>query len=346
MKVALVCPYGLDHHGGVQDQVMRLRRWLADAGHEPWIVAPGTDGPAGTRYVGGSTRVRANRSRVPVALDPRAIRRTAGAVSDADVVHIHEPFMPLVSISALLATTPPKVGTFHADPSTAVRRFYGIGGRLFAAWSRRLSVATAVSSLAQSAVADLAETRIVPNGIDVASYAGNGARHPGRVVFLGRDDPRKGLDVLLAAWPGVAAEVPDAELVVVGADRASGPERTTFTGRVGEEDKRRHLRSAAVYCAPNTGGESFGIVVAEGMAAGCAVVASAIPAFVAVADGAAELVPPDDPPALAQALTALLSQPARIAALAAQASARAADFDRGPVLAGYLAAYEDAANRG
>ena len=160
---------------------------------------------------------------------------------------------------------------------------------------------------------------------------------------MGRDDARKGLDVLLAAWPAIAARVPGASLEVIGSSRpGTAPPGVTFRGRVGEEAKRQVMGSAEVLVAPNTAGESFGIVLVEGMASRCALVASALPGFVHVGGDAARWVAPGDAAALADAVTGLLADPDTRDALVKAGSERVARFDRGPVLAGYMAAYLDA----
>jgi len=342
MKIAVVCPYAFDAPGGVQDQVARLVRWLVDAGHDAWAVAPGEGGPAGTRSIGSFRTLPVNRSRAPVSVDPRAIRRVGEAVADADVVHIHEPFVPMVSVGALIASTPPRVGTFHADPSDAVRTAYRVAAPLLDLAARRLRVVTAVSLVAASAVDRLPGIRVIPNGLDLEEYGPGAPRDPHRVMFLGRDDPRKGLDVLLQAWPLVRSAVPDAHLDVVGAVRSGGPAGVEFHGRLDGDEKRARLGAASVLAAPNLGGESFGIVVAEGLASGCAVVASDIPAFRGVAGDAAEFVPPGDPVALASAIAAVLGDEARRGSLEGEGLRRAALFGRDVVLAAYLAAYHDA----
>ena len=342
MKVALVCPYDLAAAGGVQGQVVSLVGWLQEAGHEAWAVAPGSGGPPGTRHVGPVVTVPANRSRAPITLHPGAVARVRAAVAGADVVHLHEPLVPLVGPAALRAGGAPLVGTFHADPGAVVRRFYRGAAPLLRRLVRRLAVATAVSPVAAEGVRAFATVRLVPNGLDTARYRVAAARASRRVVFLGRDDPRKGLDALLQAWPVVAAAVPGAELRVLGAKRPSGPEGVVFLGRVDEADKLRELGEAAVLCAPNLGGESFGLVVAEGLAAGCAVVASDLPAFRHVAGEAARLVPPGDAAELSRALIEVLSDEGEVARLAGMGRHQASRFDRVAVLEGYLAAYRDA----
>jgi phosphatidylinositol alpha-mannosyltransferase len=342
MKVAVVCPYAFDAPGGVQDQVTRIVRWLNDAGHEAWAVAPGTGGPAGTRSIGSFRTLPVNRSRALVSIDPRAVRRVGEAVDDADVVHIHEPFVPMVSLGALIAATPPKVGTFHADPSKTVRMAYRAVGPLLDLAAKRLRVVTAVSAVAASAIDRLPGIRIIPNGIDTDDYSPTGASDAGRVVIVGRDDPRKGLDLLLQAWPLIRRVAPDAVLRVIGTERTRGPEGVEFLGRLSGEEKISELRAASVLVAPNLGGESFGLVVLEGLAAGCAVVASDIPAFRAVAGDAAEYTPVGEPPALADKVGRLLSDESARAALAVRAIERARLFGPEVVRTAYVAAYRQA----
>ena len=305
-------------------------------------MAPGTGGPSGTRHVGPVVAIPMNRSRAPITLHPAAVARVKEAVAGADVVHVHEPLVPMAGPAALFAPGVPRVGTFHADPGPVVRRLYRGAGPLLRRLMRRLAVATAVSPVAAEAVRPFAAVRVVPNGLDTARYRPRGEKAPRRVVFLGRDDPRKGLDALLQAWPVVAAAVPGAELRVLGATRPSGPEGVAFLGRVDEERKLLELGEAAVLCAPNLGGESFGLVVAEGMAAGCAVVASDLPAFRQVAGASARLAPPGDVAALARTLTEVLSDGGETARLAGMGLREVARFDRSAVLEAYLSAYRDA----
>lgn len=339
MRVAIVCPYDLDVPGGVQQQCLELARRLTEAGDEPVVVGPGTH--PGTVGAGRALSLPANRSRVPLTLDPRARRRVHSATEEADVVHVHEPFIPLVGWAAL-SRRRPLVLTFHADPAPWTRRLYrlagGLLGRLVAG-----RLLTAVSQVAASALpAAWGEPEVIPNGIDLASYRLDTERRPQQVAFLGRDEPRKGLDVLLGAWPLVRARFPHAELVVMGTERATSLPGVSFRGRVDDGEKRRMLASSSVFAAPNLSGESFGIVVAEAMAAGCAIVASDLPAFRPVLDGCGDLVPPGDPQALAQALIRLLNDPVASRAIGEQARAAAGRFDWGVVVSRYRSAYESA----
>lgn len=340
MRIALVCPYDLGRFGGVQDQVLALSRWLQAAGHDAWVVAPGPE-REGVVSLGGSVVINANGSSTPISLTPRVVGRVVDAVRDADVVHIHEPLMPLVSLAATLRVRTPSVGTFHADANRWVRsgyrKLFGVaGGRV-----GRLDVVTAVSPVAAGALAHSVVHHIVPNGLDLADYQA-GTKLGGRVAFLGRDDPRKALDAFVIAARTVSAAHPDSSFVVAGTEVEARRGVVEFVGRPDDESKRRLLAQSEVFVAPHRGGESFGMVVAEAMAAGCAVVASALPAFAHVLGDAGILVPPGDPGAIAEAVGRLLADDDLRSGLQGAARARVKRFDRSVVVGAYLRAYEEA----
>lgn len=340
MRVAVVCPYDLDVPGGVQDQTIRLVGWLGRAGIEASLIGPGREGPGGEVLPGHTTMLSINRSMAPVRLDPRVVGSVRRALAGFDVVHVHEPLVPMVSVGALTMSGPAKVSTFHADPPVWVRRLYRYGGQAIRQALHGVQVFTAVSPVAGSAIDGMVEYRIIPNGVDVGDYA-TGPTVRNRVTFLGRDDPRKGLSVILDAWPRIRAAVPEAELHVIGADRAEVA-GVTFLDRVVEEEKRHELAASEIHVAPNPGAESFGVVVLEAMAAGSAVVASAIPAFEYVSGGVATMVTPGDPMELGSAVIELLQDPARARSMGEAARQRSLDFDGAGVAAQYIEAYEDA----
>jgi phosphatidylinositol alpha-mannosyltransferase len=204
-----------------------------------------------------------------------------------------------------------------------------------------LGAVTAVSQAAASAVAGLVEEVIsIPNAIDTGAFAMKVERHPTRVVFLGRDEPRKGLDVLLAAWPMVRGAVEDAELVVLGADRGGSHQGIRYLGATVGSEKRRQLAEAAVYCAPNLGGESFGVTLVEAMAAGCALVVSDLLAFRHVAGDVARYAAVSDPEDLADHLTEALRDRTGSQVRGRAASAAATVYDWHHVLPRYIALYE------
>lgn len=347
MKIGLVCPYDMGAPGGVQQLVHELGQHLQRGGDEVVVVAAGTSafngGPGRddtTIPTGRAISVRGNRSNVPMTLSPRSWWRVRSALGDVDVVNVHEPFIPVVGWAGL-RTSKPTVATFHADPPSWVRNLYRwlpFGHRLFEG-----TELTAVSPTAAGAIpSEWGDVEIIPNAIDVASYDVPVGRTPRRVAFLGRDEPRKGLDILLDAWPEIQASRPDAELVVMGADRGVPPPGVTYLGPVTGEEKRRVLASSSVYVAPNTGGESFGIVVAEGMAAGCAVVASNLESFRDVLGDAGRLISVGDDAGLAVAVSELLADPAEARRLGERARARARRFDWGEVVERYRNAYANA----
>ncbi len=345
MRIGLVCPYDLGVPGGVQQIVLDLATHLRDLGDDVAVVGPGTlpqDLDLDFRPVGKSITVPANESKAPICLSPSAWTRTIRALSDAQVLHIHEPFMPLVGWAALSLRASPTVVTFHADPPGWARRTYAAAASI-GQFGLGQVVTTAVSPVAAAAVPRMWKSPLViPNAIDVGSFDVPVTRQPARVAFLGRDEPRKGLDFLLEAWPGVRQAHPDAELLVMGANRGSGPKGVKFLGRVDGLEKRRSLASSAVFVAPNTGGESFGLVVAEGMAAGCAVVASDLEAFAAVLGDAGILTRVGDALALRDAISDLLADPARARELGKSARDRARHFDWSKVVGQYRDAYASA----
>ncbi len=341
MNIAIVCPYALDRPGGVQAQAIEGADQLRQRGHQVRLIGPGRTSPVDAMLVGREVSVPANQSRVPLSLDPRTVRRLRSALAGMDLVHLHEPLVPLIGLATMRLAPGPLVVTFHSDPSPRIRRLLARGSGLARRWGKRITAATAVSPVAAGAVEPLAGTvTIVPNAIDVVSYRLDLPRHPRRVVFVGRDEPRKGLDVLLDAWPGVRASLPEAELMVVGGRRSPQP-GVRYLGVTDEAEKRRVLAGAAILCAPNLGRESFGIVLAEGLAAGCRVVAADLPAFRFVLGETGTLVPPGDATALARALVADLRDEPTSSSEAARRR-RAAEFDWSVVLDRYLAIYEQA----
>lgn len=345
MKVALVCPYDLGAPGGVQDQVIRLAGWLEDLGHEAVVIGPGEEGPPGAVLLGATKEFTSNRASTPISVTPKVGAAIREAGEDADVVHIHEPLMPTVGLAAARAKgLGPKVGTFHADPPRWVRRGYRIGGRLARRVTRHLDATTATSPVSRSAVAGIADPVIVPNGVEIAAYD-DGPKVADRVMFLGRDDERKGLDVLLAAWPAVKQRVPAATLSVVGAERVVDDASITFHGRISDEAKRAELAAAQVFCAPNLGGESFGIILVEAMASGCAIVASALPAFTHVTAGTAELTAVGDAHGIEEAIVALLRDDDRREVRRRAGHVRAQDFEGRTVASRFLTVYETAIDR-
>ena len=318
MRVGLVCPYSLTIPGGVQGQVLGLARSLRVLGHEVRVLAP-CDGPppdAGVTPLGRSVPTAANGSVAPLAPDPSAQLRTIRALRDEDfdVVHLHEPIAPGPTMTTLLFGSAPMVGTFHAAGESAAYRYAGWAlKRLADRLQHRCAVSPDAQRLAQTHLGG--RYQLVFNGVEVDHFA-HGPVHPAEqptIFFLGRHEPRKGLDVLLAALQ----ELPDDVRLWVGGDgpqtddlrRQHGHDRRIeWLGRISDEERAARMRGATVYCSPSVRGESFGMVLLEAMAAGCALVASDLDGHRNVAtDGVdALLTPIGDAHALAKALARVL----------------------------------------
>ena len=344
MKVGVVCPYDLLAPGGVQQLCIELADLIREGGDDCVVVGPGrldSKSPEGAVPVGATIGVRANDSVAPVAITPKAWRRMKNALEGVDVVHIHEPLVPLAGWAAL-SVDKPKVLTFHADAPDWV----GVAYKTMPWLGRAIgdSILTAVSPSAARSIPDSwGVLRIIPNAINVSAFKVEVERMSKRIAFLGRDEPRKGLDVALEAFAQVRVVHPDSELIVIGAERAgTAPPGVSYKGFVTGSEKARLLASSSVYVAPNTGGESFGIVLAEAMAAGCAVVASDLEAFRAVVGSEARFVPVGHVAGFAGEIAELLADPEGCRRLGNAGRARVQRFDWSHVFDEYRSAYEDA----
>ena len=342
MKVALVSPYSWAHPGGVNNHISGLAGKLAGRGHSVTIIAPEATGHcAAGRLVdaGRSVPVPANGSVARLALAPGTSGRIRREIERGgfDVVHVHEPMVPMISIAAVRAADCRVVATFHSagdGPSV----LYRLAAACIPGVPGRLDVRIAVSEAARDQAARYlpGEYLLVPNGVDVERFSG--APRTGRsdgapeILFVGRNEPRKGLSVLLDAFPEVCRRVPGARLKIIGsgvtgasiAQSLAPPlrDRVTVLGFVENEELPGHYAAADVFCAPALGGESFGIVLVEAMAAGTPVVASDIPGYRAVVEqaGGGVLFQPGRPSDLAGKLSALLADARRREAIAAKGS--------------------------
>lgn len=362
MRIGLVCPYSFDVPGGVQFHVRDLAEWLLRRGHEVSVLAPADDGTPVPPYVvtaGRAVPVHYNGSVARVSFGPVSatrVRRWLGE-HDFDVLHIHEPVTPSLSVLALWAADLPVVATFHTSipRSRAMAAAYPILRPALEKIAARIAVSeearrTTVEHVGGDAV-------LVPNGIYVSRFAAAAPRPEwrgagGTVAFVGRiDEPRKGLPVLLEAWPAVVARHPGARLLVAGRgdteEAASslpvGLRGTvTFLGAVSDHDKAALLRTADVYVAPHTGGESFGVVLVEAMAAGAPVLASDLAAFRAVLGGGryGQLFPVGEAGALAVRLAELLADAESRERLSSAGRLAAARYDWDVVGAEVLDVYE------
>ncbi|MEU4775864.1 glycosyltransferase family 4 protein [Micromonospora sp. NPDC023644] len=354
MRIGIVCPYSFDVPGGVQNHVMDLAEALIGLGHEVSVLAPADEDSPLPPYV-----VPAGRA-VPLPYNGSVARIAFGPVSTArvrrwiirgefDVLHVHEPLTLSLSLLAVLSARGPVVATFH----TAMTRSRALAAAqgVLQIVLERITARIAVSALARKVQVEHMDGGAVeiPNGVAVAKFSHAlplpgwpGECPPGRdgaIGFLGRfTEARKGFPILRDAFVELARQRPGLRLLVAGpgdADDLFGRfpadlrDRVTFLGLVSEEDKARMLRSVHLYVAPNTGGESFGMILTEALAAGTTVVASDLDAFRRVLDGgrAGRLFPTGDPAALRTALTDLLDDADARAALTACGDQVVATFD-------------------
>jgi phosphatidylinositol alpha-mannosyltransferase len=364
VRIGIVCPYSFDVPGGVQNHVRDMAETLIGLGHEVSVLGPADDDAALPPYVvsaGRAVPVPYNGSIARLAFGPLSaarVRRWLGA-GKFDVLHVHEPFTPSLSMLAVLSARGPVVATFHTA-MTRSRAMAAAQGVLQLV-SEKITGRIAVSELARKVqVEHLGNSAWeIPNGVDVARFAlaepMPGWPGPGGAIgFLGRfAEPRKGFSLLRDAFALIAADRPGLRLLVAGrgeADEAVSElpddvrDRIVFLGMVSEADKARMLRSVDIYAAPNTGGESFGMILTEAMAAGTPVVASDLDAFRRVLDGgrAGALFPTGDVKALADTLTRLLDEPATRDHLAARARGVVAAYDWPVVTARVLEVYKTA----
>lgn len=391
MRIGIVCPYSFAVPGGVQNHVRDLAETLLALGHEVSVLAPADEDAPLPPYV-----VSAGRA-VPVPYNGSVARLSFGPISatrvrrwltagEFDVLHVHEPVSPSVSLLAVLSARGPVVATFH----TAMNRSRAMAAAqgMLQLVLERITARIAVSELARRVQVEHLDGGAVeiPNGVAVVNFAGArplpgwpgecGPGYGGALGFLGRfTEPRKGFPVLIEAFVALATRRPGLRLLVAGpGDPAEALEpvpaglrdRVTFLGLVSEQDKARMLRSVDLYVAPNTGGESFGMILTEAMAAGAPVVASDLDAFrrVLTASGgpgpgrgagaggvgrarvgdalAGALFPTSDPVALERLLEELLDDPARRADLAERARAAVAEYDWPAVASRVLEVYATA----
>jgi phosphatidylinositol alpha-mannosyltransferase len=367
MRIGMVCPYSFDVPGGVQSHVLQLAEVMRERGHVVSVLAPSSPDASLPDYVvsaGKAIPIPYNGSVARLRFGPAAHRAVKKWLTHGgfDVLHLHEPNAPSLSMLALQAAEGPIVATFHTSTtkSLTLSVFQGI----LRPYHEKIVGRIAVSDLArrwqmEALGSDAVE---IPNGVDVASYASapllDGYPRAGKsVLFLGRfGEPRKGMSVLLGALPALVARFPGIEVLVVGRGdedelREQAGELAShlcFLGQVDDAEKASALRSVDVYCAPHTGGESFGIVLVEAMAARTAVVASDLDAFRRVLlDGAAgKLVPVDDSEAMASALIEVLTDDVlrdRYVEAAAEAVQR---YDWSVVASQIMRVYETVAGAG
>jgi phosphatidylinositol alpha-mannosyltransferase len=366
MRIGLVCPYQWDVPGGVQYHVRDLAGTLRGLGHHVEVLTPAEReeslaGEDWITYAGRAVPVPYNGSMASMQFGPVSAARVRRWLRQGrfDVVHVHEPVAPSVSLLVCMIARGPIVATFHA--ATTRSRMLAALGPVVRPWVERIGGRIAVSDFARRVQVEHlgGDAVIIPNGVHVAAFA-EGPPLPGyrrgvdgpTIGFLGRfDEPRKGLPVLLEAMRTVVRRYPGARLLIAGRGDA-GELRDTLgedlrphvalLGEISERDKAALLRSVDVYCAPNLLGESFGVILIEALAAGAPIVASDLDAFARVLEGgeAGVLVRRGDAGALAAALCGLFADPARRSELAARGARAAAAYDWAVLARRILAVYE------
>jgi phosphatidyl-myo-inositol alpha-mannosyltransferase len=375
VRVGLVSPYSWSVPGGVNDHIANLAAQLEARGHETRVIAPWGNllrthaGTLPRNFVraGCAVGIPSNGSKAYVNVSPRMLFRMDKILRslDLDLLHAHEACTPSVARAAVIAAEVPVVGTFHAagDSSFIYPFLYGFATKCMAAMAAKIAVSPAAVEFV-SKYFPAEEYRIIPNGVDTRVYsaARGGEKVSGRILFIGRAEPRKGLIVLLKAFDLLRRETPGVTLRLVGPQwthvhEAVNKPGTGLTwpmpgiaalGRVSHEAKIREMSSAEVLCVPSLEGESFGIVLAEGLAAGLPVVASDLAGYRAVLkDGAlGRLVPPGDAPALAQELGEVLEDEDVRRQLSARGVEAAVELDWERVADQVLAVYALAIEKG
>jgi phosphatidylinositol alpha-mannosyltransferase len=363
MRIGIVCPYSWDIPGGVQAHVRDLAEKLIQLGHRVSVLAPGDeDSPGLPGYV-----VTAGKA-VPIPYNGSVARLQFGVMSaarvrrwlrdgDFDVVHVHEPAPPSLSLLTCMIHDGPLVATFHA--ATVRSRFLSMFDSVLQPFLEKISGRIAVSAAARKVIVEHlgGDAVVIPNGVavdryrDAEPFAGF-PRSGGTIGFIGRyDEPRKGMDVLVDALDILAPTRPELRLLVAGRGDADDfldglpsrvAERMELLGQVSEADKARLLRSVDVYCAPNTGQESFGVILLEAMAARTAIVASDLDAFRRVLDRgrAGRQFSTGDPVALAEALAEVLDDPALRETLISAGAEAVTPYDWAVIVKDVLRVYE------
>jgi phosphatidyl-myo-inositol alpha-mannosyltransferase len=352
VRIGLVCPYSLSTPGGVQNYVRDLAEALLDRGHHVSVLAP-VEGEAPPYVVsaGHPVKVPYNGSIARVTFGPRTAARVRSWLSEGrfDLVHVQEPATPSASLLALWSGDGPFVATFHTwqERSRAMSAAAGLLRPALEKLDARIAVSESARSMMVQHIGG--EAVVIPNGLYTERFRSATPRpewrgEDGTISFLGRlDEPRKGLGVLLRAVPRLRAELPGLKVLVAGAGQPDDlPEGVDFLGAVDDAARADMLAGSDVYVAPHLGGESFGIVLIEAMAAGAPVLASDLPAFRQVLDDGrlGVLFEPGDADALATEALALLADPVRRKAIREAGSIGVHRYDWSVVADEILAVYD------
>ena len=347
LRIGIVCPYSWDVPGGVQNHIRDLAEFLLNNGHHVEVLAPATESDDLPEYVvtaGRAVSIPYNGAVARVLFGVGANSRVRSWINDGDfdLLHLHEPAIPSLSLLACWAGEGAMVGTFHA--AAKYQKAIVAIGPILEPVIEKLSARIAVSESARLTLTAHLETDaiVIPNGIYADNYRDGSSRSEwtgNTIGFLGRfEEDRKGLPVLLDALPIISRFIPDIRVLIAGPGDSEevlekvDPQlrnRVEFLGKISESDKTDFLASVSLYIAPNTGGESFGIILAEAMAGGAAVVASDIPAFADVLGNGefGALFESENSESLAKVIIDLLRDDAKRKGLAAAGAVHAQRFD-------------------
>jgi phosphatidylinositol alpha-mannosyltransferase len=362
LKIGIVCPYGWDTPGGVQIHIKELAEWLISHGHQVSVLAPVTNEDENIESwvvsAGRPISIPYNGAIAKVIFGPLASSRVKQWIGngDFDLLHLHEPAIPSLSLLAGWAGDGPMVATFHAAANS--QKVANAIGTMLDPLIERITAKIAVSEIARETLKDRFNTEavVIPNGIDTSKFEGIGVRAewalPNTLGFIGRfDEPRKGLAVLLNAIPKIVKEVPNLRVLVAGPGNAQDfnklvpselRERITFLGKISELEKAQFFKSISLYIAPNTGGESFGIILAEAMASRAPIIASDLPAFAKLLDNglSGALFANENSDELAKTVLKLLENSSSREAIAEAGYEKAKSFDWNSVGEQILSVYE------
>jgi len=354
MKIALVSPYDFAYPGGVVNHIMSLGSYLAQMGHEVKFIAPASSPitTLGDRFIhiGKPRAIPVSGSVARVTVSPWLSTRITEMLEKEkfDIIHLHEPLMPMLCTTVLRMSRTANVGTFHAFNGKGYNIAKPFGPILFKRWFSKLDGHVAVSKPAKNFVNKYfpADYNVIPNGIDTRHFSPNVAPIDElcdgklNILFVGRLEKRKGANYLLKAYERVKRDIPNSRLIIVGPGsklRDKYEKRVkkrsltdvVFVGYTNYEELPRYYKTADVFCAPATGWESFGIVLLEAMAVGKPIVASNIDGYASILTHGAEglLVPPKDEKSLAQALTSLLNDEELRQKMGAKGILKAKEFD-------------------
>ena len=354
MKIALVSPYDFAYPGGVVNHIMSLGSHLAQMGHEVKFIAPASSPitTLGDRFIhiGKPRAIPVSGSVARVTASPRLSTEITKMLDKEkfDIVHLHEPLMPMLCTTVLRMSRTANVGTFHAFDGKGYNIAKPFGPIFFKRWFSKLDGHIAVSNPAKKFVNKYfpADYKIIPNGVDTKHFSpevapiaefGDGKLN---ILFVGRLEKRKGANYLLKAYERVKRDIPNSRLIIVGPGsklRDKYEKRVkkrsltdvVFVGYTNYEELPRYYKTADVFCAPATGWESFGIVLLEAMAVGKPIVASSIEGYASILTHGAEglLVPPKDDKSLAQALSQLLNDEQLRQEMGAKGILKAKEYD-------------------